>query len=106
MDGSAHSGPFTFCYLDLCIIRYLQYLVAEEGVEVMSAERIMKAMDEPSAVILGQGDKVYLGASVTADYLAIAKLLGIPMLQKTMSTIRFRALTKLDAVKDIRTLVG
>ena len=50
-------GHFTLCYLDLCIMRYLQYLMGESGVEVMSAERIMKAIDKPVATIIDEHDK-------------------------------------------------
>lgn len=99
-------GHFTLCYLDLCVIRYLQYLMTSRGMECMSADRIMDAIDEPKAVILGEKDKASLGVSVTDDYLAIASLLGMPLLQKTMSVTTFRARLKLDPVSDIRKLVG
>jgi len=42
---------------------------------------------------------------VNADYLAITKALGMPALQKTMSAVRFMALTKLDPTRNVAGLV-
>ena len=95
-------GHFTLCYLDLCVIRYLQYLMAKEGGEVMSTEWMMKAIDEPAATIIGEHDNAVLGASVTNDYLAIARLLGRPPIEKTMYVPHFKALTRLNPKDDIK----
>jgi hypothetical protein len=53
----------------------------------------------------GEKDKPYFGVFVNADYLAITKALGMPPLQKTMSAVRFRALTKLDPTRNVAGLV-
>jgi transposase len=98
-------GHFTLCYLCLSIIRYLQYFVQDKTGEAFSAERIMDAIAEPAATVLGEKDKPYFGVFVNADYLAITKALGMPPLQKTMSAVRFRALTKLDPTRNVAGLV-
>ena len=98
-------GHFTLCYLCLSIIRYLQYFLQDKTGEAFSAERIMDAIAEPVATVLGEKDKPYFGVFVNAEYLAITKALGMPTLQKTMSAVRFRALTKLDPTRNVAKLV-
>lgn len=98
-------GHFTLCYLCLSIIRYLQHLLQEKTGDAFSADRIMDAIGEPVATVLGESDKPCFGVFVNADYLAITKALGMPMLQKTMSAVRFRALTKLDPTRNVPKLV-
>ncbi|HOE89766.1 MAG TPA: hypothetical protein PLF67_06845 [Sphaerochaeta sp.] len=47
-------GYFVMCYLALSMIRYLQYLMGEEGwKEVLSAEEIMTALKKPQVVVQG-----------------------------------------------------
>jgi hypothetical protein len=47
-------GHFVMCYLALSMIRYLQYLMGEEGwKEVLSAEEIMTALKKPQVVVQG-----------------------------------------------------
>lgn len=99
-------GHFTLCHLALSMIRYLQYLMREKGVEVMSASRIMDAINESEAVVIGDDDRHALGACVTADYIEISRILGMPPLQKTMTPVRFKALTGLDPKASILRLVG
>ena len=88
------------------MIRYLQYYMFSKGEEVMSAARIMDAVNESEVIIIGEGDRPVLGAGVTDDYIRIASLLGMPLLQKNMSPVRFKALTGLDPRPDIMKLVG
>lgn len=95
-------GHFTLCYLALCIIRYIQYIAGED----MSAERVMNAIYEPIAIIIGDSDKPYLGLSVTEDYLTLSKALGLPLLRKTMSVLNFKTATKLDPKRQITKLIG
>ena len=72
----------------------------------MSAARIMDAVNESEVIIIGEGDRPVLGAGVTDDYIRIASLLGMPLLQKNMSPVRFKALTGLYPRPDIMKLVG
>ena len=81
------------CYLVLSVISYLQNYMLSKGEEVMSA------VNESEVIIIGEGDRPVLGAGFTDDYIRIATLLGMPLLQKNMSQIRFRALTGLDLMK-------
>ena len=59
----------------------------------------MSAVNECEAMIIGEGDGPVLGASVPDDYIMISSLLGMPLLQKNMSPVRFRVLTGLDLMK-------
>ena len=99
-------GHFTLCYLALSVIRYLQYFMLSKGEEVMSASRIMEAIKNSEAIIIGEEDKHVLGACVTEDYLKISSMLGMTPLQKNMSPVRFKALTGLDPRPNLAKLVG
>ena len=59
----------------------------------------MSAVNESEVIIIGEGDGPVLGASVPDNYIRISSLLGMPLLQKNMSPVRFRALTGLDLMK-------
>lgn len=77
-----------------------------KGEEVMSASRIMEAINDSEAIIIGEKDKHVLGSCVTDDYLKIASMLMMPPLQKNMSPVRFKALTGLDPRPNLKKLVG
>lgn len=72
----------------------------------MSVSRIMEAIKNSEAIIIGEEDKLVLGACVTEDYLKISSMLGMPSLQKNMSPVRFKALTGLDPRPNLAKLVG
>ena len=99
-------GHFTLCYLALSVIRYIQYLMISKGEDVMSASRIMDAINDSEALIIGEGDMHILGARITDDYIKLSSLLGMTPLQKNMSPVRFKALTGLDPRANIMKLVG
>ena len=88
------------CYLVLSVISYLQNYMLSKGEEVMSA------VNESEVIIIVVGDIPILGAGVPDDYIRISSLLGMPLLQKNMSPVRFKALTGLDPRPDIMKLVG
>ena len=91
-------GHFTMCYLSLCIIRYLQYLMVENGwSEVLSAEEIMKAISAPLVLLQGEYPKmVATPTCINQAYLDITKMLQLPNLKQNMTLTQFRAITKLD----------
>ena len=91
-------GHIAMCYLSLCIMRYLQYMMKENGWEVvLSAEEIMKAISQPIALVQGQFPKnIVTPTGVPQSYLDIVSLLKLPPLLTNMSLTRFRSATKLD----------
>ena len=72
----------------------------------MSATRIMNAINNSEALIIGEGEKHVLGSCVTDDYIKLSSLLGMTPLQKNMSPVRFKSLTGLDPRPNIMKLVG
>lgn len=74
--------------------------------EVIPASRIMDAINGTDVVAIGDDDRHALGACVTADYIEISKILGMPPLQKAMTPVLFKALTELDHKALILRLVG
>ena len=96
-DDNHVKGHFAMCYLSLCIMRYLQYLMAENSMVVLSAEEIMRAISQPRALVQGQFPKsVVTPTEVPQSYLDIASMLKLPPLLTNMSLTRFRSATKLD----------
>lgn len=90
-------GHFAMCYVSLCILRYLQYHMQENGMDVLSAEEIMKAISQPRAVVQGKFPKsIVTPTEVPQSYLDIASLLKLPPLLTNMSLTRFRSATKLN----------
>ena len=90
-------GHFTMCYTALCILRYLQYLMKEKNVPVMSAERIMTCIREPIVVAAGEYPKVVLQPTrLNEDFLELIEMLGFPKLEKNMTLTRFKTITKLN----------
>ena len=96
-------GHFVMCYLALSMIRYLQYLMGEEGwKEVLSAEEIMTALKKPQVVVQGTyPDVIATPINVSREYLDIMKLLSMKDLRKNMTLTQFRSATKLDLNKNL-----
>jgi len=96
-------GHFVMCYLALSMIRYLQYLMGEEGwKEVLSAEEIMTALKKPQVVVQGTyPDVIATPINVSQEYLDIMKLLSMKDLRKNMTLTQFRSATKLDLNKNL-----
>lgn len=90
-------GHFMMCFISLCLIRYIQYLLEAQTKERYSAERIMGAICDPIALV--QGDYPYniiTPTQVSQIYLELAKLLRLPPLKTNMTLTQFRSSTKLD----------
>ncbi|MCK9349436.1 MAG: IS1634 family transposase [Bacilli bacterium] len=97
-------GHFAMCYLSLCIMRYLQYLMEENGwLVILSAEEIMKAIFEPLVLLQGEYPKMVVTPTcVNQAYLDISKMLKLPDLKQNMTLTQFRASTKLDLRANIQ----
>ena len=96
-DDNHVKGHFAMCYLRVCIMRYLQYLMAENSMVVLSAEEIMRAISQPRALVQGKFPKsVVTPTEVPQSYLDIASMLKLPPLLTNMSLTKFRSATKLD----------
>jgi len=97
-------GHFALCYLSLCIMRYLQYLMEENGwLVILSAEEIMKAIFEPLVLLQGEYPKMVVTPTcVNQAYLDISKMLKLPDLKQNMTLTQFRASTKLDLRANIQ----
>ncbi|MBI9094126.1 MAG: IS1634 family transposase [Sphaerochaeta sp.] len=91
-------GHIAMCYIALCIMRYLQYMMKENGWEVvLSAEEIKKAISQPLALVQGQfPKKIVTPTAVPQSYLDIVSMLKLPPLLTNMSLTKFRSATKLD----------
>ena len=53
-------GHFILCYLAICTIRYLQYLLRTKHDTEMSAERIMDVISDPKAVAMADIPESFL----------------------------------------------
>ena len=98
-------GHFTLCYLALCMIRYLQYLLKTEHKIEMSAARIMDSISEPIAVVSGEMPKVIITpTNLSEDFITVIDKLGFRRLETEMTPTRFRAITKLDLLDQLKEL--
>lgn len=85
------------CFISLCILRYIQYLLETESKITVSAEVIMRAIRDPLALV--QGDYPYnivTPTKISEIYLEIAKLMKLPALRTNMTLTQFRTGTKLN----------
>lgn len=91
-------GHIAMCYLSLCIIRYLQYMIKEDGWEViLSVEEIMNVISKPLTLVQGQfPKKIVTPTAVPQSYLHIVSMLKLPPFLTNMILTRFRSATKLD----------
>ncbi len=79
------------------MLRYLQYELREKDKEVLSAERIMACISQPLVVVAGKyPDVALMPTNLSEDFLMLLDFLGFKKLERTMSTTRFRSITKLD----------
>lgn len=90
-------GHFTLCYLCLCLIRYLQYLMSTAQNQELTAETIMEAIHQPLALVQGEFPmNIVTPTRVPQTYLDIAEALNLPNLFTNMTLTKFRVCTKLD----------
>ena len=98
-------GHFVLCYLALCIIRYLQYLLRTKHDTEMSAERIMDAISDPKAVAMGRYPRILLvPQNLNEDFIFLIDKLGFRKLSSEMTITQFRATTKLDLNPQLKEL--
>ncbi len=90
-------GHFVMCYVCLCIIRYLQYMMNDKEKEVMSAARIMNCIKDPVIVAAGDYPKMTLQpTNISEDFIDLIDMLGFKRLENNMTITRFKAITKLN----------
>ena len=95
-------GHFVMCYLALCIIRYIQYILKINGKEVLSAARIMKSISDPLVTTVGKYPHcVLIPTNLSSDFIELADTLGFKKLENNMTPTRFKSLTKLNLNKQL-----
>lgn len=78
-------------------MRYIQYLLDRHAGKSVSAEEIMKALKEPTAVVHGEFPKVVVTPiQISQTYLDLANILQLPTLKTNMTLTKFRACKKLN----------
>lgn len=90
-------GHFLLCFISLCLLRYIQYLLETQNQAKASAEMIMEAIREPIVLVQGEyPQSIVTPTKVSQLYLDLAGLLGLPPLRQNMTLTQFRSSTKLD----------
>lgn len=90
-------GHFMMCFISLCLLRHIQYLLETQCETKASAEVIMEAIHDPLALV--QGDyphNVVTPTKISKIYLELARLMKLPVLRTNMTLTQFRSSTKLD----------
>ena len=96
-------GHFAMCFISLCIIRYFQYLLKEHKEKNISACKIMKALNEPTAIVQGSyPDNLITPIKLSQTYIDLSMILKRPLLKTNMTLTQFRACTKLDLSKNLK----
>lgn len=97
---------FVLCYLALCVIRYIQYIMRTDNKTYISAQRIMDAIAGPKVVALGIYPKmIMVPQNLNEDFLFLIEKLGFKKLDSEMSITKFRATTKLDLNPLLKALI-
>ncbi len=90
-------GHFALCFISLCMMRYIQYLLEDTCQKNVSAARIMEAVSQPIALVQGEyPNNVVTPTQVPQIYLDLAEILKLPQLKSNMTLTKFRSCTKLD----------
>jgi transposase len=90
-------GHFMMCFISLCLLRYIQYLLETQCETRASAEVIMEAMREPLALVQGDYPHIVVTPTkISKIYLELARLMKLPVLRTNMTLTQFRSSTKLD----------
>lgn len=96
-------GHFMMCFIALCMLRYLQYLLEKDQEDGVSAAKIMEAIREPLVLVQGEyPNNIVTPTRVTPTYLDLAELLKLPLLKSNMTLTKFRACTKLDLTANLK----
>lgn len=96
-------GHFVICFISLCIMRYIQYLLEEHANKSVSASEIMKALKEPTVVVHGEFPNVVVTPiQISQIYLDLAQILHLPTLKTNMTLTKFRACTKLNLTVNLK----
>ncbi len=87
------------------MLRYMQYYLKTEHKLEMSAARIMDCIKEPLAVVSGEMPKVIITpTNMSEDFISVIDKLGFRRLETEMTPTRFRAVTKLDLMEQLKEL--
>ena len=85
------------CFISLCLLRYIQYLLETQCEIRASAELVMEAIREPLALIQGDYPHIVVTPTkISKIYLELARLMKLPVLRTNMTLTQFRSSTKLD----------
>ena len=95
-------GHFAMCFLSLCMLRYMQYLLEKTTGKSLSAACIMEAISEPEVLLQGRFPcSAVTPINVPQAYIDLAKILNLPPLKTNMTLTNFRSATKLNLTKNI-----
>jgi transposase len=96
-------GHFTMCFISLCMLRYLQYLLETSIGKSVSAARIMAAIQDPLILVQGEyPNNVVTPTRVPQTYLDLASILKLTHLKTNMTLTKFRSCTKLDLTINLK----
>ncbi|EHI75650.1 hypothetical protein HMPREF9093_02298 [Fusobacterium sp. oral taxon 370 str. F0437] len=93
-------GHFTLCFICLCIIRYFQYLLGDNGKVFIPMIYANKAISNPMIFMKKVGnDSSLYPIHLTNSYIKLAKILGLNGLNEEMNFEKFQASIKMKLEK-------
>ena len=99
-------GHFTLCFMALCVMRYVQYLLSDAGrKKAPSVGRLMAAFEKASVSAVGQYPDVRLSPfRLEQEYLDLIKVLQMKPLYTYMTPYEFRLATGLNLNRQLMQL--
>ena len=96
-------GHFAMCFISLCMLRYVQYLLENSIGKSVSAAQIMEAIQDPLILVQGEyPNNVVTPTRVSQTYLDLASILKLAHLKTNMTLTKFRLCTKLDLTINLK----
>ena len=93
-------GHFTLCFICLCIIRYFQYLLGDNGKVFIPMIYANKAISNPMIFMKKVGnDSSLYPIHLTNSYIKLSKILGLDELKEEINLEKFQAKIKMDLEK-------
>ena len=90
-------GHFVMCFIALCMVRYLQYLLEHKTGVRPSAAVLQKSLISPLVLMQGEWPSVTLTpTNISQTYLDLVEALELPSLRTNMTRTQFKTATKLD----------
>lgn len=94
-------GHFALCFLSFSLMRYAQYLIHKKTDQFHSAQKLQRALNEPTVLVQGNYPIVTVTPTdIPVEYFDLMESLNMPGLTTNMTLQEFKKATSLDLSKN------